>query len=91
MALYQILNNDISAKDLSTCFANLEMDSKSVKHRVKVFPDDVCGSCGLEKADGDADLLVCGKCKKRCYCSTECQKSHWNEHKKDCPGAGSVK
>lgn len=27
---------------------------------------------------------ICSKCKRASYCSTECQKSHWKVHKKDC-------
>jgi hypothetical protein len=26
----------------------------------------------------------CSRCKSVCYCSQECQRSHWNSHKKDC-------
>ena len=30
----------------------------------------------------------CGNCKSRTYCSVECQRSDWSEHKKEC---GSLK
>ncbi|KAF2213895.1 hypothetical protein CERZMDRAFT_95923 [Cercospora zeae-maydis SCOH1-5] len=54
-------------------------DAKAPKHG-----DEVCGNCGAEtRADG-SPLLTCGKCKKRRYCSTDCQKKEWKSHKKVC-------
>lgn len=38
----------------------------------------ICGVCGKS-----SDSL-CGKCKLIKYCSTKCQKFHWNFHKKFC-------
>ena len=31
-----------------------------------------------------ANALRCARCRQTCYCSQECQKSEWNEHKKTC-------
>lgn len=45
---------------------------------------DVCGGCGAKDGMGGASLLACGKCKKRKYCGTECQKKHWKLHKQVC-------
>ena len=45
-----------------------------------------CNSCtALETPDG-GELLKC-PCRTACYCSKECQRSHWMVHKKVCPGA----
>lgn len=35
----------------------------------------VCGNPGTKK---------CSQCKAVFYCSTECQRKHWPEHKKTC-------
>ena len=44
--------------------------------------DIMCARCGsiedLEK------FKKCGRCENVCYCSRECQKAHWKEHKKEC-------
>jgi hypothetical protein len=43
--------------------------------------------CGLPTcARSDCKLLKCGRCEER-YCSVECQKAHWREHKKECGSA----
>lgn len=31
------------------------------------------------------DLKMCGRCKRAYYCSPECQKQDWNNHKATCP------
>lgn len=44
----------------------------------------VCGECGAENGKNGGQLLQCAKCKKRKYCSTECQTKHWKHHKLMC-------
>jgi len=36
-----------------------------------------CGSCSTK-------LMTCGKCGKARYCSKDCQRQHWKEHKGTC-------
>lgn len=54
--------------------------------------EDVCGGCGAKETPDGNQLLSCGACKTRKYCSKECQKKQWKVHKGDCaelrPGAG---
>jgi hypothetical protein len=39
-----------------------------------------CGQCG-----GDHEkLLACGGCRVMGYCSAECQKAHWKQHRAEC-------
>lgn len=46
-----------------------------------------CGGCGAHEKEDGSTLLRCGKCKKRGYCSVNCQKEHWGLHKKVCKAA----
>jgi hypothetical protein len=54
-------------------------------------PDDrrkECASCGVAEREG-TDAKSCFKCKCKLvyYCSKECQKKHWPEHKARCKKA----
>ena len=40
-----------------------------------------CASCGKHSQD----LKRCARCKAVAYCSKECQKKHWKQHKSVCP------
>lgn len=43
-------------------------------------PMNICGWCG--KAEGE--LMRCSKCRNTKFCSAECQKAAWPEHKEIC-------
>ncbi|KAE9992238.1 hypothetical protein EG327_009616 [Venturia inaequalis] len=43
-----------------------------------------CDKCGKEKRESGEALLNCAQCHKAKYCSSECQKAQWKEHKKIC-------
>ena len=44
----------------------------------------VCTQCSKRSSVSGKKYLVCGKCKTIHYCSTECQKIHWPQHKLVC-------
>ena len=44
---------------------------------------DVCASCGIAEID-EIKLKTCTDCKLVRYCSVECQKKHWPQHKRAC-------
>ena len=44
---------------------------------------DVCASCGIAEID-EIKLKTCAACKSLRYCSVECQKKHWPQHKRAC-------
>ncbi|KAH7874556.1 ankyrin repeat-containing domain protein [Lentinula edodes] len=47
-----------------------------------------CGWIGCDKPGGEKDgkstLMICSRCQVERYCSTQCQKKAWAEHKKVC-------
>ncbi|KAF2167460.1 hypothetical protein M409DRAFT_54058 [Zasmidium cellare ATCC 36951] len=46
---------------------------------------EACAKCGTKGSDTNK-LLKCGACKAAEYCSKECQKEDWKDHKKYCVG-----
>jgi len=42
-----------------------------------------CSQCAV-KAQGDRQLMTCGRCREACYCSKECQTKHWVLHRQQC-------
>lgn len=49
-------------------------------HRSQGFVVPVCCTCGKQASGGH--LLRCAKCRTAGYCSKECQRRQWGQHKK---------
>jgi hypothetical protein len=45
---------------------------------------DRCRVCSKEKSSSVSKLLKCSRCNVAKYCSVECQRADWKEHKKTC-------
>jgi len=58
--------------------AKMELLEEIDRLAEKVRTCDICGSLSKEI------LLGCGACRKYRYCSKECQRAHWPEHKLEC-------
>jgi len=43
-----------------------------------------CANCAKTKSDSGINLKRCAKCQTTHYCSRECQKADWKEHKRVC-------
>lgn len=46
--------------------------------------DSGCRTCGKEKSRSGGNLSKCSRCGTAKYCSGECQRADWKEHKKVC-------
>lgn len=62
---------------------DMEALEKSMAEMVE-SSNNGCDRCGKEKQDCGKALMNCAKCRKAKYCSAECQKAAWKEHKKIC-------
>ena len=49
-----------------------------------LFNGDRCKACGKGKSSSGTSLLRCARCREAKYCSVECQRANWKEHKKRC-------
>lgn len=59
---------------------NLDYERRDVAKNVfGPFPN-VCLGCG----DTEKKQKKCGSCGVARYCSVECQRSHWSDHKRSC-------
>lgn len=47
-----------------------------------------CAKCSKDKSDSGQGLKRCGRCKLAHYCSRECQKADWKNHKTLCGSTG---
>lgn len=79
----------------------VEMSSSSGDDRIRQNKDDarefIRGTCkttgfittcdGCGEAKEEKSLELCSACKKVHYCSIECQKAHWPQHKACCKAA----
>jgi hypothetical protein len=45
---------------------------------------EVCGNCCAKQAKDGTALKRCSRCKKRTYCSVECQKENYPAHATKC-------
>jgi len=59
--------------------ATIESDAENL-HAQKTY----CDKCGKRPGYDDPPLKVCSRCKKARYCSVDCQKAAWKEHKPGC-------
>lgn len=49
----------------------------------EIKKEEMIRQCGQEKCN-EVAKYTCRRCKQKYYCSTECQKEDWNNHKKNC-------
>ena len=50
----------------------------------------LCSKCGISESKAGSKFKKCGRCGTTAYCSAECQKQHWPNHKMICEYLGSA-
>jgi hypothetical protein len=56
----------------------------SITEELPDFNGDKCKVCGESTSKSGTDLLQCARCRAVKYCSIECQRADWKNHKKWC-------
>lgn len=54
-----------------------------------MMSDIACANCGKSAENAESKLLRCSVCASASYCSTDCQKAAWPNHKKECTQTGT--
>lgn len=71
-------------EDLQVPDELLKFNFNSPSEKLKEMNDIVIGKMNLCNKCAEVSKLRCSKCKNVKYCSTECQKADWKNHKKKC-------
>eukprot|EP00455_Lapot_gusevi_P013772 TRINITY_DN16797_c0_g1_i2.p1 TRINITY_DN16797_c0_g1~~TRINITY_DN16797_c0_g1_i2.p1 ORF type:complete len:240 (-),score=22.96 TRINITY_DN16797_c0_g1_i2:60-686(-) len=70
---------------LQARFSQLATPNASPRSKKGAAPDNEVGVCSAcKKSFVKSKLLRCAKCRVTLYCSANCQKTDWNQHKKPC-------
>jgi hypothetical protein len=54
------------------------------EHDTRLRNPTACMTCGKQEREGDPVHQLCSRCKSAVYCSRECQKEDWKNHKGRC-------
>ena len=69
----------------SVPFVEQSFEGNKMTTEPAVLGETGCRLCGKGKSgDGGKNLLRCARCQAVRYCSVECQRADWKEHKKVC-------
>ena len=75
---------EITEKDGRLIGSYIEPPTDEDIYLKPVYHYQLCAKCGKAEKKAGGELLACGGCHERKYCSKECQKSHWKMHKIIC-------
>ena len=77
--LYEV---DVSKESWEETIAKMieDMAKTGFPSEPEIVQKQKCMKCGLE---GES-VRRCSRCKKISYCSPECQRADWKQHKKNC-------
>ena len=68
------------------------LDEEEMADLTRLIPTDMkarlklrqCTACERSQDLGEKKFKKCARCQQVRYCSTDCQRAHWREHKRDC-------
>jgi hypothetical protein len=78
--LFSVSYIELVAADAKSVHSGMQSAGRGGSKKKKQ-PSNACWLCW---SSGNPTLLTCGKCKKARYCSADCQRQDWQDHKKAC-------
>ncbi|PPQ92791.1 hypothetical protein CVT25_003902 [Psilocybe cyanescens] len=93
LSKWKVLHKEATRVAISPLFAFSFMEktnawpmNRNTSMSSKIQDNISLSSSGCTNCDGPGKpkILLCGRCKRVKYCSSECQKKHWKEHKGHC-------
>jgi len=86
-SIYMSQDGETVTVDLAIITGELHRFVVSLKVSEHDEQKKICWYCNKES---EAKLKICSKCTKARYCSVDCQRAHWSEHKKICKGMENI-
>ncbi|KAK0460126.1 uncharacterized protein EV420DRAFT_252700 [Desarmillaria tabescens] len=78
---YELVTEEKKRRKQEKILERIVADEKKRLVRYDKFGSNVCADCGASNLPARSQ---CSKCKRVFYCSVECQRRDWREHKEHC-------
>lgn len=73
------IGNDLETAKTRINMLRNHFNGIGMQDQIITYSTSSCNKCGKMN-----DLKKCGRCNKVLYCSADCQRSDWKQHKKTC-------
>lgn len=89
----KVIANECWDELLGRLVESVSEDARSMRNQptiqatgssVQLGDETKCHRCQKDRNDTGSPLMKCAACKRAWYCSPQCQKAHWKQHKPAC-------